>query len=830
MLRKPVYFRCPHKLATISVDMKASDKKNAESANTHSARRKLGLSLAGGGFRASLFHLGVLYRMAELDLLRYVEVLSTVSGGSIIGALYTLLLKKYLKEAGVEGNLSRDEYIKLVQELDDTLTRAIQRNLRTLLLLNPIGMLRVMLTEQSLGKRMARIYERHIYNRVVAELEGRSFGWRDYFRFRPGRIKLKDIRPLPGGEKLGTGIEEYNRDAVNEGRSVVTNLILNATTLNSGSRFWFSSYEIGDWNLGHFRHSEIPLLTKRKSYLQNLSIQTIVDKIRETRIERRDLEQSGDLSQTKRELLDRKSREERALSFMLWWRQRSDETSDAAKDAAIPERWSCFFEEVPAFPGRLPDAVLGWLRLLKLPAWYVKVGLPRAISGGRSADEHMRRFWAVMRRIDAGLTYRLQDYVSRNPAARDLLLEFVLELYLVRTAEVVSPRIYKDWDRLTLGEAVGSSACFPPVFPPYSMLGIYDDAYITKLGLTDGGVFDNIGLQALLDERCNYIIASDTSGLFDLQQNASSGRFSMLARIINILMNNVAIRQRDQLRDRRQVSRAITAWPDAPNEVHEFHTLRELRGLSFFHIRSATPAIDGLELAVDRKDIAMLRTDLDSFGDVEIAALVNTGYDSADRYIRKYLSDLNLGEPWDVPDRFPKKLDKSARTDRIIKVGRSNVFRSILLKPQLPLVLIAAALGMYMYLSWDTTFSVAEVVQRINTSTLRWLDESVPFIGGWTEMEISIGQILLAISLAVVGGMLTRGRLIAFIRERNLNLARKIGFVAKWSRSYAGNLLWFFGWFPAILVGIITLLSGLGYVLINLPFLRMTRSRSRSDQ
>src|SRR5690606_22230482 len=56
-------------------------------------RVKLGLALAGGGFRASLFHVGVLRRLAELDLLRRVEVLSTVSGGSIVGALYVLHLK-----------------------------------------------------------------------------------------------------------------------------------------------------------------------------------------------------------------------------------------------------------------------------------------------------------------------------------------------------------------------------------------------------------------------------------------------------------------------------------------------------------------------------------------------------------------------------------------------------------------------------------------------------------------------------------------------------------------------------------------------------------------
>ena len=41
---------------------------------------KVGLALSGGGFRASLFHIGVLARLAECNVLRRVEVLSCVSG------------------------------------------------------------------------------------------------------------------------------------------------------------------------------------------------------------------------------------------------------------------------------------------------------------------------------------------------------------------------------------------------------------------------------------------------------------------------------------------------------------------------------------------------------------------------------------------------------------------------------------------------------------------------------------------------------------------------------------------------------------------------------
>jgi NTE family protein len=44
-------------------------------------RPRLGLALSGDGFRASFFHIGVLARPAEVELLREIEAISTVSGG-----------------------------------------------------------------------------------------------------------------------------------------------------------------------------------------------------------------------------------------------------------------------------------------------------------------------------------------------------------------------------------------------------------------------------------------------------------------------------------------------------------------------------------------------------------------------------------------------------------------------------------------------------------------------------------------------------------------------------------------------------------------------------
>lgn len=52
--------------------------------------RKIGLSLSGGGYRASAFHLGTLRKLNELGVLSQIQIMSTISGGSITGAAYCL--------------------------------------------------------------------------------------------------------------------------------------------------------------------------------------------------------------------------------------------------------------------------------------------------------------------------------------------------------------------------------------------------------------------------------------------------------------------------------------------------------------------------------------------------------------------------------------------------------------------------------------------------------------------------------------------------------------------------------------------------------------------
>lgn len=64
------------------------------------SKPRIALALSGGGFRASIFHLGVMRRLAELGWLERVDVLSTVSGGSLLGGFLALRWTAMLSKGG----------------------------------------------------------------------------------------------------------------------------------------------------------------------------------------------------------------------------------------------------------------------------------------------------------------------------------------------------------------------------------------------------------------------------------------------------------------------------------------------------------------------------------------------------------------------------------------------------------------------------------------------------------------------------------------------------------------------------------------------------------
>jgi predicted acylesterase/phospholipase RssA len=193
-------------------------------------RGRVGLALSGGGFRASFFHIGVLARLADVDALRGIEVISTVSGGSIVGAHYYLLLGNLLRNTP-DGRINRGHYVELVRQLCEQFERGVRRNLRMRTLANLFSNLRMIFSNSySRTDRLGHLYEAELYGQV-ADGHGN------------GRRKMPDLLVRPAGftePEFKPNIENWLR------RAKVPTLLLNATCLNSGHSWQFTARSMGE--------------------------------------------------------------------------------------------------------------------------------------------------------------------------------------------------------------------------------------------------------------------------------------------------------------------------------------------------------------------------------------------------------------------------------------------------------------------------------------------------------------------------------------------------------------------------------------------------------
>ena len=97
-----------------------------------------------------------------------------------------------------------------------------------------------------------------------------------------------------------------------------------------------------------------------------------------------------------------------------------------------------------------------------------------------------------------------------------------------------------------ISEAVAASSAFPPAYPPLRInkdqLSLENINYIT---LTDGGVYDNLGLNPLLLKRnkLDYTISSDGGKPFEIKSNPIKSSSGALKESIGILMEQVRGKQ-----------------------------------------------------------------------------------------------------------------------------------------------------------------------------------------------------------------------------------------------------------------------------------------------
>lgn len=121
-----------------------------------SAIPKIALCLSGGGFRATLFHLGSLRRLNELGVLGRLSTVCSVSGGSVTNGVLAVGWNE-LKASEDRGVLTRFEEL-----IAKPIRAYCQRDLRTEVLLwdrvNPINWPALIRTDISVTDRLAQNY------------------------------------------------------------------------------------------------------------------------------------------------------------------------------------------------------------------------------------------------------------------------------------------------------------------------------------------------------------------------------------------------------------------------------------------------------------------------------------------------------------------------------------------------------------------------------------------------------------------------------------------------------------------------------------------------
>jgi len=245
-------------------------------------------------------------------------------------------------------------------------------------------------------------------------------------------------------------------------------------------------------------------------------------------------------------------------------------------------------------------------------------------------------------------------------------------LWMVRYDLDGAPRIEKMRIGLaTVPMAVAASSAFPGFFPPMTLSGEDVGARSGLFGrqsLTDGGVFDNLGIRmfrflarsAPNEHLWDGVLVSDVGKPFEVQSSQQAGG-----------LVRTAMRASDILMDR--------VW-QLENE-----TFKDAPGFVFARITDVVdPKEDPTALHPEvQRQLPMIRTDLDRFSGAEVASLVHQGYCAGRKACRALPSafgtSLPANAPW-VPEPVPQPVaaDITRHARMLHKSGVRRIWRTLL--------------------------------------------------------------------------------------------------------------------------------------------------------
>lgn len=243
----------------------------------------------------------------------------------------------------------------------------------------------------------------------------------------------------------------------------------------------------------------------------------------------------------------------------------------------------------------------------------------------------------------------------------------------------LDPKTYR------LSRAVAASAAVPGLLPPMLFRRTKQKAL---LALADGGVCDNQGFNALFDQGCDWILASDAAAQLSFKSFPEVANFSVIASSTDFLMERV-----------REMSYEAAYGLAQRNPNVRFMALHLTRGLSdplpvaMFDLdqslanqrheaRTARASTDFGVSASCQMLLANVRTDLDSFSEIEVMSLMADGYMQAEEQMRR---DGSVGsEPmraWAFKAVEPalSNFDPKGRVARVLSAARLRFLRLPLL-------------------------------------------------------------------------------------------------------------------------------------------------------
>lgn len=149
-------------------------------------RPKLGLALSGGGFRATAFGLGALRALHDRDILKDIEVVSGISGGSLLTAMWAY---------GPES----------FEDFDDSVTYLLRRGLHRELVLRAIGPKRVTANVASIARTLLPARYKRDRQSTRTEALADALADRDFGRKNMSEVTHSDLRTIISATDLSTG-------------------------------------------------------------------------------------------------------------------------------------------------------------------------------------------------------------------------------------------------------------------------------------------------------------------------------------------------------------------------------------------------------------------------------------------------------------------------------------------------------------------------------------------------------------------------------------------------------------------------------------------------